>query len=52
MNFNKYTTKTQEIIQQAASVATNNGQQAIETGHLLQAILDEDANTNRDCKTW
>ncbi len=46
MNFNKYTTKTQEIIQQAASVATNNGQQAIETGHLLQAILDEDANTS------
>lgn len=46
MNFNKYTTKTQEIIQQAASVATNNEQQAIETGHLLQAILEEDANTS------
>ncbi|WP_026997999.1 ATP-dependent chaperone ClpB [Flectobacillus major] len=46
MNFNKYTTKTQEIIQQAASIASGNGQQAIETGHLLKAILEEDTNTS------
>lgn len=46
MNFNKYTTKTQEIIQQAASIASGNGQQAIEAGHLLKAILEEDSNTS------
>lgn len=46
MNFNKYTTKTQEIIQQAASIASGNGQQAIEAGHLLKAILEEDGNTS------
>ncbi len=41
----KYTTKTQEVIQQAASIASANGQQAIETGHLLKAILEEEPNT-------
>ena len=41
----KYTTKTQEVIQQAASIASANGQQAIETGHLLKAIIDEEPNT-------
>lgn len=41
----KYTTKTQEIIQQAASIASANGQQAIETGHLLKAIIEEEPNT-------
>ncbi|MDI9859200.1 ATP-dependent chaperone ClpB [Flectobacillus roseus] len=46
MNFNKYTTKTQEIIQQAATIASGNGQQAIEAGHLLKAILEEDSNTS------
>lgn len=46
MNFDKYTTKTQEVIQQAASIASAGGQQAIETGHLLKAILSEDMNTS------
>ncbi|MBB6005208.1 ATP-dependent chaperone ClpB [Arcicella rosea] len=46
MNFNKYTTKTQEVIQHAASIASANGQQAIETGHLLKAIIDEEPNTS------
>jgi len=41
----KYTTKTQEVIQQAASIASSNGQQAIETGHLLKAIIQEEPNT-------
>jgi ATP-dependent Clp protease ATP-binding subunit ClpB len=41
----KYTTKTQEVIQQAASIASANGQQAIETGHLLKAIIEEEPNT-------
>lgn len=39
MNFNQYTIKAQEAIQQAASFATNNSQQAIETSHILKAIL-------------
>ena len=41
----KYTTKTQEVIQQATSIAAANGQQAIETGHLLKAIIEEEPNT-------
>jgi ATP-dependent Clp protease ATP-binding subunit ClpB len=43
----KYTTKTQEVIQQAASIASSNGQQAIETGHLLKAIMEEEPNTTQ-----
>ena len=43
----KYTTKTQEVIQQAASIAAANGQQAIETGHLLKAIIGEEPNTSQ-----
>jgi len=43
----KYTTKTQEVIQQAASIATANGQQALETGHLLKAIIEEEPNTTQ-----
>ncbi|MFN3849568.1 MAG: ATP-dependent chaperone ClpB [Spirosomataceae bacterium] len=45
MNFNQYTIKTQEIIQQAAMIAQGNQQQAIETGHILKAMLEEDPNT-------
>ncbi|CAH0994597.1 Chaperone protein ClpB 1 [Emticicia aquatica] len=45
MNFNQYTIKAQEVIQKASEIATANGQQAIETGHILKAILEEDANT-------
>jgi ATP-dependent Clp protease ATP-binding subunit ClpB len=45
MNFDKYTIKTQEIIQQAATIAQGNQQQAIETGHILKAMLEEDPNT-------
>lgn len=44
MNLNQYTIKSQEAIQQALSIATQNGQQAIENGHLLQAILSVDEN--------
>ncbi len=44
MNLNNYTIKSQEAIQQAIQLATVNGQQAIETGHILKAILDTDEN--------
>ncbi len=46
MNFNQYTIKAQEIIQQAVQIAQANMQQAVETGHLLKALLEEDANTS------
>jgi ATP-dependent Clp protease ATP-binding subunit ClpB len=45
MNFKQYTIKAQEVIQKASDIALANGQQAIETGHILKAILEEDANT-------
>ena len=44
MNFNQFTTKSQEAIQQAQSIATENGQQAVETGHLLKALIEVDEN--------
>jgi ATP-dependent Clp protease ATP-binding subunit ClpB len=44
MNFKNYTTKAQEGIQQATQIAQENGQQAIETGHILKAVLEADHN--------
>jgi len=44
MNLNNYTIKSQEAIQQALQLATINGNQAIETGHILKAILEIDEN--------
>ncbi len=44
MNLNNYTIKSQEAIQQALQLATVNGNQAIETGHVLKAILEVDEN--------
>ncbi len=46
MNFEKFTIKSQEALQKAASIATSNQQQAIEPGHLLQAILETDENVS------
>src|ERR1700748_1746964 len=44
MNLNNYTIKSQEAIQQAVQLSTNNGQQAIEPAHILKAILEVDEN--------
>ena len=44
MNFEKFTIKAQEAIQQAQQVAIENDHQAIETGHILKGILDVDEN--------
>ncbi|HKK60458.1 MAG TPA: Clp protease N-terminal domain-containing protein, partial [Salinivirga sp.] len=41
MDFNKFTIKAQEAIQEAVSLATTNGQQAVENGHLFRAILNK-----------
>ncbi len=39
MNFNDYTIKAQEAIQQAVNLAQSHSQQAIETVHLLRGVL-------------
>lgn len=44
MNFNNYTIKAQEAIQKASEIAVGNQQQAIETAHLLKALLLVDEN--------
>ncbi|MTI30743.1 ATP-dependent chaperone ClpB [Xanthovirga aplysinae] len=44
MNLKDYTIKSQEAIQKAVEIASANGQQAVENGHLLKAILATDEN--------
>ena len=39
MNFNDYTIKAQEAVQQAVNLAQSHGQQAIEPVHLLQGVM-------------
>jgi ATP-dependent Clp protease ATP-binding subunit ClpB len=41
MNLNQFTIKARESIQKAGIIASSNGNQAIETAHLLKAILEE-----------
>jgi ATP-dependent Clp protease ATP-binding subunit ClpB len=44
MNFDKFTIKSQEALQKSAEIAMSRQQQAIEPGHILQAILETDEN--------
>uniref|UniRef100_A0AC34F9F7 Clp R domain-containing protein n=1 Tax=Panagrolaimus sp. ES5 TaxID=591445 RepID=A0AC34F9F7_9BILA len=44
MNFNSYTIKAQEAIQKASEIAAGHQQQAIETAHILKALLTVDEN--------
>ncbi|MFM2206878.1 MAG: ATP-dependent chaperone ClpB [Bacteroidota bacterium] len=44
MNFDKFTIKSQEAVQQAQQLAGAAGQQAIEPAHLLKGILTTDEN--------
>lgn len=39
MNFNNFTIKSQEAVQQAVQLVSQNGQQAIEAVHLLKAVM-------------
>lgn len=39
MNLNNFTIKSQEVVQQAVQLATQNGQQAIEAVHLLKGVI-------------
>jgi ATP-dependent Clp protease ATP-binding subunit ClpB len=41
MNLNNFTIKAQETLQQAQQVAFNNGNPNIETGHILQALIED-----------
>ena len=44
MNFNQYTIRSQEVLQKASEIASDFGQQSVETGHILKAILVTDEN--------
>lgn len=44
MNFNNFTIKSQEAIQQAQQIAQGYGHQQIENEHILKAIFDVDEN--------
>jgi ATP-dependent Clp protease ATP-binding subunit ClpB len=44
MNYNNFTIKSQEAIQQAFNIAQGKGQQAVETGHLLKGIFETGEN--------
>lgn len=45
MNFNNFTIKSQEAVQQSFVIAQGNNQQAIETGHLLKGLITAAENT-------
>jgi len=45
MNFNQFTIKSQEAIQEATQIASGFGQQSVEPAHLLKAMLSEDDST-------
>jgi ATP-dependent Clp protease ATP-binding subunit ClpB len=42
MNFEKFTIKSQEVVQQAQNIATNLQHGTLDTGHLLKGILEVD----------
>jgi ATP-dependent Clp protease ATP-binding subunit ClpB len=44
MNLNNFTIKSQEAIQHAQQIAMENGNQSIETGHVLKGVLEVDEN--------
>ena len=44
MQFEKFTIKSQEIIQRAQNIAQGAGHQSIENGHLLKALVETDDN--------
>jgi ATP-dependent Clp protease ATP-binding subunit ClpB len=51
MQFDKFTIKTQEAVQQAQQIAMENGQQSIECGHLLQGMFNVDENVGLSMPT-
>ncbi|MEG1950035.1 MAG: ATP-dependent chaperone ClpB [Odoribacter sp.] len=47
MNMNNYTIKSQEALQDAVQLVQSSGQQAIETGHLLKAVIHVGENVTQ-----
>src|ERR1700688_3384601 len=47
MRLEKFTEKAQEALQQAAELARERGQQAVEPEHLLLALLSQDEGVGR-----
>ena len=45
MNFNKFTIKAQEAIQEAVNIANANGQQVIEPAHIMGGVLKSNEQT-------
>ena len=45
MNFNKFTIKAQEAIQEAVNIATMHGQQVIEPAHIMAGVLKSNEQT-------
>jgi ATP-dependent Clp protease ATP-binding subunit ClpB len=46
MNFDKFTIKSQEVLQKSAEITSGLQQQAIEPAHILKAILETDENAS------
>ncbi|MBL0126173.1 MAG: ATP-dependent chaperone ClpB [Flavobacteriales bacterium] len=44
MDLNQFTIRSQQAIQQAQTIASGNGQQILENGHILKGILEVDAD--------
>jgi len=44
MDFNKFTIKSQEVVQKAQQLAESFGHQQIENSHILKAIFEVDEN--------
>ena len=47
MNFNQFTIKAQEAVQEAVNLTQARGQQAIEPVHLLQSVMKVGENVNQ-----
>ena len=45
MNFNKFTIKSQEAVQNAQEIASSYGNQALEPEHLLAALVQDASGT-------
>ena len=41
MNLNQFTIKAQEVVQRSFQMADGNGNQAVETGHIMKALFEE-----------
>ena len=53
MNFNNFTIKSQEAVQEAVNLVQSRGQQAIEPEHLMTGVLKvgENASKSLRCST-